>query len=373
MKKIFPISLLVFSLTMGCKTTPAQQNDYGNHRITKAIAVQTDEQPRQNQKDDIVMVPIEENGRVAMLIPYPASWKTQKASNLGDPYVTGPNELILSFVDFQSFSYFNDWQTNQLYAANGAKISTPIGVEAVVAQNIIPHGRKMGMEFITQYPLNEVAKANAEYMQRIGSGNTLHHAIGTEWKDNNGNKALIVIQYTEMPSHMGVSWNYVSEMMKVKASDFEKSKKHFLYALTNKEHNQQVINDINNKMAQQQQQDFNNIMDHQQKMRNISARGAAERNRINSETRQYVNDLNRQSEDYRQRTNEDLYNRRHNYIVNENTVISPFDGKTYQVESGAQTYWFNDRGEYIKSDDKLYDPNDYENYQGVWKKATMKY
>ena len=44
-------------------------------------------------------------------------------------------------------------------------------------------------------------------------------------------------------------------------------------------------------------------------------------------------------------------------IREEQTMRDPNTGQTYKVESGADQYWKNDQGEYIKSDDKFYNPN----------------
>jgi len=45
-----------------------------------------------------------------------------------------------------------------------------------------------------------------------------------------------------------------------------------------------------------------------------------------------------------------------NYIKDEYTVANP-NGQQYQVESGSNQYWMNNNGEYIPSNDVMYDPN----------------
>lgn len=44
-------------------------------------------------------------------------------------------------------------------------------------------------------------------------------------------------------------------------------------------------------------------------------------------------------------------------IRGEQSMRDPNTGQTYKVESGSDQYWKNDQGEYIKSDDKFYNPN----------------
>jgi hypothetical protein len=60
-----------------------------------------------------------------------------------------------------------------------------------------------------------------------------------------------------------------------------------------------------------------------------------------------------------------------NAIHEENTVQNPFDGTSYQVESGAEQYWMNANGEYIPSNDVLYDPNtDPDINQSEWQRVN---
>ncbi len=59
-----------------------------------------------------------------------------------------------------------------------------------------------------------------------------------------------------------------------------------------------------------------------------------------------------------------------NSINEEETVTNPYDGKSYQIDSGANHTWMNTDGEYIQSDDAFYDPNadygtNYQNWQEV--------
>ena len=250
-----------------------------------------------------------------------------------------------------------------------------MGAKGVMQQFVIPKGQNMGMRLLDQYPLPDVAADAAKYTDRMVSykGEQYpHQAIGSEWYDNRGNKALMVLQYCEIHHQMGVFWFYAVEMMKENAADFDRSKQSFLYALTHKEYNPEIIADLNGKMIQLQQKDFTMNMQHQQAMRDINRKGMAERNEINRQTDAYIQNLNRQSDAYRQETNDKLQEQFHNYMTDEKVVVSPFDGKEYKVETGAQTYWINDRGEYIKSDDLFFNPNDYEGQQGTWQKAPLK-
>ena len=310
-------------------------------------------------------------GQPTMYIPFPASWKSIDGASLGKPMMSGPNGLILTVYEAQSYSYFNDWQTNQTFQSNGVQVMAPAGIENVISRLIIPQGRQMGMTFVNQYPLPKVAECDAQYARQlmgVNSNQNQNLAAGIEWTDGEGNHVLVVVHYHEFGSQSSVFWGYNVEMLKVKASGFDKAKNQYLYALSNKVYNQNEINKFNSELAGKLKADNDQF----QATQKIITQGSAQRLENDRKTSEYIRDLNQAGYEHRAHENEMLQEQMGNWASDENTVISPFDGNEYQVESGSKIYWFNNEGKYITSDDVLYDPNKYEDHPDVWQKAPQK-
>ncbi len=372
MKPLALLSLAAFTfMTFGCGDSPAQAKKYGNYELQEAVPVQS--QNKTDDADKIVMHTVMNNktGRPMMYIPLPSSWKMIENATLGEPGLTGPNGLNLTFYAAQSYIYTNDPMMNQSYQSSGMQVMAPAGIDNVLNQVIMPQGQQMGMTFIKKYPLPEIAANDREYSTKLNGGdspNNIFEAIGSEWKDNEGNKALVVIHYNELNQNGSVFWGYTPEMLKVKSSSFEKGKQQYIYAMANKVFDQ---NDI----ARFQTQLSANIREqeaHATAMRNIISKGSKERLANDAATNEYVRNTNKAAAENRAHNNDLLQEQINHALTDIKVVISPFDGKEYQVEAGNKTYWINDEGKYIKSDDPLFDPNKYEDRMGVWKKAPFK-
>lgn len=376
------LSFALFGLmTIGCEESPAQNNKYGNHQVYEAAAVksQNKNQNKNNHQeknivdDKIIMHPVmnPKTGQPSMYIPFPSSWKFIKGAPLGQPAIKGPNGLTFTIYPPQSYMYTNSPMANQSYQSSGVQVMAPAGVENVVNNVILPQGKQMGMTLINQYPLPEIAAKDREYSSRLSGNNSqqdVFQVAGSEWKDGEGNKVLVVLHYFELRTNSSINWGYNAELMKVQPSNFEQAKKQYTYAMANRVFNQDdVLTFQRNLSAQIHAQEV-----HAGKMREIIAGGSADRLAKNAATNDYIQNVNRQGYENGAHNNDVLAEETNNALTDVNVVVSPFDGKEYEVESGNKTYWINDEGKYIKSDDPLYDPNKYEDRYGVWKKAPAK-
>ena len=369
------LTLLCFTIlalmTIGCEDSPAQNQKYGNHQVYEAAPAKS--QNKNNDDDKITMLTVmnPKTGQPSMYIPYPSSWKFIKAEAIGQPVIKGPNGLTCTIYPPQSYMYTNNTMMNQSYQSSGIQVMAPVGIENVLNQLILPQGQQMGMTLLNQYSLPGVAAKDREYPEKLAGRRlpeSIYEAVGTEWKDGQGNKVLVILHYFEMRSNTSVSWGYNTEMMKVQESNFEHAKKQYVYAMANKIFNKNdVIIFQRNLAAQTKIQE-----DHAGKMRQIIAKGSADRLADNKATNEHIANVNREIYENKAHNNDLLQQQENNALTDVNVVVSPFDGKEYQVESGNKTYWINDEGQYIKSDDPLYDPNKYENSYDVWKKAPAK-
>lgn len=390
MKILAIFSTALLTLTIGCDNAPAQNNGYGNHVVQKAIAVESEDSSpskiqsnhsnnsSQNQApapEKITMHAVinAQTGQPSMHIPFPESWKMNNASNQNATTVTGPNDLTIMVYPTQTYTYTDIPEMQQAYQANGQQMVPPPGIENLITQQLIPQSRQQGLTSINQYPLPQVAASTAQYVGALygannqGNINTFR-AMGTEWSDSDGKKVLIVLNYHEMGMANFVNWGYSVNVLKAAPAYFEQAKSAYIYGVSNIAYNQAEINAYNNQLAGKLKADNDQFQANQK----IMTEGSRQRLENNRATSEYIRESNQATYDSRTHDNEQLQQQMGNWATDQNTVVSPFDGKEYQVEMGANSYWINDRGDYIKSDDPTYDPNKFETHPGVWKEAPRK-
>jgi len=382
MKSLALFSIALLALTIGCDNAPAQNNDYGNHAVNQAIPVKgatnsyqasSPTQPTAAADEKITMHAVinQQTGQPSMHIPFPESWKMNSSSNQNAPAITGPNGLTIMIYPTQTFVYTNMPEMQQSYQANGQQMVAPTGIDNLIAQQLIPQSRQQGMTLINQYALPAVAASTQSYVSSLYGGNSqgnVFHAMGTEWTDRDGKKVFIVLNYYEMGSANFVNWGYTVNMLKAAPGYYEQAKSAYVHGVSNIAYNQAQINAYNSQLAR----DLKDGEDRFQREQIIITDGSRQRLENDRATTEYIRESNQATYDSRTADNELLQQEMGNWAADQNTVISPFDGKEYQVEMGATTYWINDRGEYIQSNDPTYDPNKFETHSGVWKEAPRK-
>lgn len=381
MKNLPLIAVILTVLTVGCDNAPAQNNKYGNHEMKQAVPYQNDNPSSNNgqrmnspisDNENIIMHPVSnpKTNATSMLIPLPASWQMNSKAPEGKPYITGPDGLEIYSYSGQNYIHTTNPYMHQAYQSSGTAMAPPAGIDNVVTQQLIPYGRQNGLQLINQYPLPQVAGIDAAYVKSItlDNGPTINRAAGTDWIDQNGKKVFIVLHYYEMGSPDMVNWGYHIQVLKVLPRSFEKSKDYFVNGLVKAQFNQNEINAFKNNLANK----IGESERHASAMRQINTEGAQQRMEMNSATDAHVSESHAATRDARWADQDAVQEQTGDYFSDQYRVISPFDGKEYTVESGSQTYWINDRGVYIKSDDVNFDPNNYETHPGVWQRAPRK-
>ena len=391
MKYLTLFSVAILALTVGCDDAPAQNNGYGNNQYSQATPDQYQNQNNygnQNQSqqtgynqapqtqnnagDGLVLHPMidKHSGQHLLSSPVPSSWKFNEGAAPGQPRITGPNGLSVTSFPLQEYMYTNDAGMNQSLQSVGQKVMAPVGIANVMSQQIVPQGREMGMTFIKQYPLPRIEANEVAFIKRIATSNvqSVNQVIGSEWTDREGNKVLVVLHYFELNSPTMINWNYSVEMVKVKPDYFEQAKGQFIYALSNSVFNESGI--YAHKAQQLNESKMSN--DHYTAMDNIRRKGQNDRAKINADADKYVRNLQNQGNAFAAHNNDVVQQQQSNYLNDVNVVVSPYDGNEYQVKSGAQTNWMDNQGNYIQSNDVLYDPNNNEDYQGTWQQAPNK-
>lgn len=288
-------------------------------------------------------------------IPLPANWKIQSTAATGSPSIVGPGIEIYSYP-YQTFMYSNDPMTQQAYQYAGQQMRQPAGIENVISQDLMQWAQGNGLQFKKQYGLPKVAQANKSYMDQLytyGAQQNSFQAAGTEWIDNKGKKVLIVINYNENRSQGFVMWGYYVQLLKSDAAGFDEARDYYLNGLINTQYNQQHIQAYNQQEASKLQ---GSAAAHNQKMQNNQANFEAQQ-RLHRSTYDAVNKSSMDAYNNRMESMDRNQHNTINTIREENTVTNPSNGQQYQVEGHSNQYWMNSEGEYIPSNNSLYDPN----------------
>jgi len=310
-----------------------------------------------------------QTGQAIYQIEFPATWEVNQATGL----ITGPNQLEIQHYQPESFVYPTDPYARQSYAQAGQKVAQPIGAQGVLRQFVQPNASKLGLTFEKSYRLSSLAQkdqAIANQYYTYGDQRKTFDVLATEWKNGDGRRSLVLIHYNEN-SFMGMTmWGYTLKSMSVNANDFENAKTALIRGLEGVRFNQQVIAAHNQREMQklsQQDATFQNRL--RNKEANFQATQRAHVESQNAIRQSQMGIYRAQSESFN-RGNQQISNG----ILEENTMYNPTNGETYQVESGYDNYWMNSDGQYIGTDDHLYNPNIDQNINNTdWQQATSPY
>ncbi len=371
MKSLTLFSFAILTLTIGCDDVPAQdygydndqnqsdqyqsdqyqdQNNYSNQNPSQQVGYEQSSMSQNNGGDQLTMHILRDKktGQPLASLPVPASWKFNDNAAPGQPTATGPNGLTITDYPVKTYKYSENPNMNQRMQQYGENPVAPVGIENVMNQQTIPMGRQMGMSLLKQYPMPQITENEIAFYRQFAYSNPRNkiQAMGSEWTDREGNKIFIVLEYLEIIGPMDMTWMYSVSILKAPQANYEKAKGQFIYAISNKNFNQDIITNSNNQVAAQERESNS----HFQAMENIRRKGQNDRAKINADANDYVRNLRNQGNAFAAHNNDVVQQQESNYLNDINVVVNPNDGKEYEVESGSNTYWMNNEGEYIKSD-----------------------
>lgn len=289
-------------------------------------------------------------------MPLPQNWTVSRSAKQGTPSITGPDGLEVYSYPFKSFVSSNDPMTRQAYQYSGIQMRQPLGIAGVINQDISQMTQSYGLRFVKQYPLPLVAQNDRGYSSRlysVGSMQKNFEVMGTEWIDSKGNPVLIVVRYIETAAAGMVSWGYSMQTLSIEKKAFQKAKNTYINALANTRYDQNHIAAYNQREASKSNRSWTA---HNQKMRSNQAAFDAQQ-RTHRET---YDAINRSSMDAYNNRSASMDRNQHaltNSIHEQSTVTDPANGQSYQVEGYSNQYWMNGNGEYIGTDNSLYNPN----------------
>ncbi len=292
------------------------------------------------------------NGIVMYRIPFPAYWQKQ---NGGQYQYTGPNGIKIHGERGGSFMFSNDPQMNQMYQQSGVQVQLPKSIDQVINEGFMEYANKINRKLVRKYPIPQLAawdkKFDDQLYKSVPSQKTFN-VMGLEWRDPDGTSFLTILHHFVSYDQYGGYWGITYSVLEASQKSFKEAKTQYINGLLNQQINPQWLQAVNQKDMQIAQQ---SNAAHQQRMANIKSFG--DQNTANYNARMAAMDQNMENWRSNQAASDRSQEQFVDYINESTNVSDPNTGQTYKVESGANQYWINDQGEYIKSDNSLYDPN----------------
>jgi hypothetical protein len=292
------------------------------------------------------------NGIVMSRIPFPASWQKQ---NGGQYLYTGPNGIKIHGERGGSFMFSNDPQMNQMYQQSGMQVQFPKSIEQVINEGFMEYANKINRKLVRKYPMPQFAVWDKQFDDQLYKSmpsQKTFNVMGLEWRDPDGTSFLTILHHFVSYDQYGGYWGITYSVLEASESAFEQAKTQYINGLLNQQINPQWLQAVNQKDMQIAQQ---SNAGHQQRMANIKSFGDQNTARFNE--RMTAMDQNMNSWRANQAAGDRNQEQFIDYVNGNTNVSDPNTGQTYKVEAGSKQYWMNDQGEYIKSDNSLYDPN----------------
>jgi hypothetical protein len=297
-----------------------------------------------------------QTGQIIAQMPLPSSWTINVNQAPQDPTATGPGGIEIRSFAGESYTYSTDPYTNQIYQQSGQQVRQPAGIETIIKRDLMQETQQHGLQFEKMYALPKLAQADKAYSDQLyayGEQQKSFQVAGAEYIGKEGKKELLIVHYFETFGMGMYFWGYTIQNLSAPQQVFESAKNTYLYALENIQYNPAAIAAYN---AQESAKHSANDAAFQNRMRNNQANfEATQRAHVNSSNA--VNEAQMgiyrsQSESFN-RSNQQISNG----ILEENTIYNSTNGESYQAEGHSNAYWMNANGEYIPTDNSLYNPN----------------
>ncbi|WP_273568022.1 hypothetical protein [Maribacter halichondriae] len=322
------------------------------------------------------------SGLLVSTAKYPSDWEViTKAEYKIDPVIPAFRYQIKDQAGMQAFNTplkmhyaSTNPQFEQMMRNSGLKnVKSLMTPQQLVQGEVAPKLQSKGFSFSNSREFPELEQKALKEARKNTTGPMEISINGTIWHGNNGQKALVILNYGKLsqPTANGQTmmvWMYSTDVLISNEIDFETNVADFVKAnlesepttewdnymaqLTTKrqEDNRRQAQASQARMQQsaiahqqrmaQRQASFNA---HQQKMAGISASMDA------SHASFMNNNFGSESSTSQQNFV--------NMIHGEETVYNPGNGNSYQIESGAKETWMDNNGNAIYSDDLFFDPN----------------
>lgn len=254
-----------------------------------------------------------------------------------------------------------------LYAQSGATMRAPITVEQVVQQDLVPRLRQEGFTLVRQQRIPAVETLQQQFMDQLaratGSPAAKVSAALSEWTKSDQRIALLTTQlyFNGEP----VNWSYSCTRLETAADRYEPEKAAWLHSESNMEFNPAFFSAFAQVQQQKMQQ---GQAAHDQRMRAnhaaFEARQRAHTDMVNGVNNAIMGGYNGTSG-----TMDRMQNTTINGIRGEQDATNPYTGEAGKIQAGQDQYWMNRDGQYIGTNDVMYDPNVNSNGTDQWRQV----
>lgn len=321
------------------------------------------------------------SGLLVSTTSYPSHWEVQtKAEYKIDPMIPVFRYQIKDADGLQVFNTAmkmhytsNDPQVEQMMRRSGTNsVKRLMGPQQLVQAEIAPKltGKGFTYEGTKAFPALE-QKALKE--ARKNTSNPMEISVtGTIWQNNQGQKALVILNHGQMTQNMGngqsmTAWMYSTDVLISGADDFGKNVADFIQSSLDSEPTPEWDNYMAQLSAKRQEETRRqaqasqarlqqSAIAHQQRMAQRQASFNAHQQKMQgiwaAQDASHASFMNRNFGSGSSVGQQNFVN----MIHGEETVTHP-NGNTYQIQSGAQETWMDSDGNYINSNDLFFNPN----------------
>ena len=296
----------------------------------------------------------------------PAHWNVQ-GMETGDWTATAPGTNVKNTKP-ASFMQVGG-QLGQFYQANGQQMRAPVSPEQVVMQDLAPRMRQQGYELVGQAQAPAVEQVDQRGINGLyvsGQAQRSCQANLSEWRRGDMRLAVVLHWFSISSTDMA-NWGYYTTELEAPESSYEREKSGLLGGLASMRFNPSYFA-AQHRQAQQKEQE--GMAAHQQQMQNNQQSWNAHNARMRSNQaafdasqaahRDMVNSVNNSQMSTWNNTNASMDRMQDatiNGIRGEQNAWNPQTGEQGKVEAGYNNYWVNSNGQYIGTNDVMYDPN----------------
>ena len=277
-----------------------------------------------------------------------------------DKGMKGFNTPIQQFVSFQNQEYA---QMMQSYGMNN--IRTLVSPNTIIEHEIKPMMELNGFKYLSQRQFPDVMAHIDEQRQKLRMPNMDYTLYCTEWINKDHIKALVTFSQMVLnyPANVNMGetmqiWNYQVAYFFAPLSIYENDLKSGIQADLNKIDSpnwQKYQMQVNNFRQQQSTAQHNDRMRNQQQQFDQHQAMMKDRYAANDANHENFMNILRNTPTSTGYSSDANHTNFIDMIREEQNVN--LEGKTFKVEAGAENYWMNSDGKYIKSNNQFYDPN----------------
>lgn len=358
---LFLVFIVLFSLT-SCFYAPEKEseqqygneydNTYGEYVVNEIRNNNPTNNNSKNQKGIKYFESIDQTtGLVSTKYLFPSNWKESKQNGF---LYEGPNNIRVSGSNSSNFHFTNNQQLAWTWQQQGIQNVPPMSLNQIIEQFLMPVAKETGLTLTKTYPLPDLTKTMILFHKQLFVSIPTQKdikAYGLEWTGNNGMSYMSALIITVSYTQSSTGWGFQSQYLEAPDAYFNKSKKDFLFGLTNMVTNPQWVMVCNQRDAKRAGVQ---LKAHLGRMATINARVNTSKSvgDIYSE----ILDINHAGYLKRNDINSNGHSKTIN-MIGERTIIGNHDtGEHYNAPSGSKYYWVNPNGVAIGTNNSLFDP-----------------